>query len=95
MPTLKIERLGGFAGMGGAASHVRSCGHLDTTALSPAEKESVEKLFRSRDKSGPGLVRDGFRYKISRSTAAGDETIEVHESAVPAALAQCVKDELV
>jgi hypothetical protein len=95
MSTLNVERLGGFAGMGGMASHVRSRGELDAAALSPSEKDAVEKLFHAGGKTGAGKMCDGFRYRISRSTPVGDETIEVHESAVPAAIAKCVHDELV
>lgn len=95
MSTLKIERLGGLAGMGGTASRVRSCGQLDMAELSTPEKEGLEKLFQAGGKSNPGQTRDGFRYRISRSTSAGTETIEVHESAVPKAVVDCVRDELV
>jgi hypothetical protein len=97
MATLRVERVGGLAGMGGTNSHVRSQGQVDDDALSSDDREAIETLFRSKEKRQAKLseVRDGFRYKISRATAAGVETVEAPESAVPAILARCVKDELV
>ncbi len=68
-------------------------------ALSSAEQSAVEALFESSGKAKPApelaQVGDGFRYRISRTTAAGVEHIEAPEALVPAALSQCVKDELV
>jgi hypothetical protein len=64
-------------------------------ALSAAEQRAVEALFQSYGKAKPSQVRDGFRYRISRTTSGGVETIEAPEAVVPAALSQCVKDELV
>jgi hypothetical protein len=83
--------------MGGTNSHVRSHGQVDDDALSSDDREAIETLFRSKEKGRPKAseVRDGFRYKISRATAAGVETVEAPESAVPPILARCVKDELV
>ena len=97
MATLRVERVGGLAGFGGTHSHVRSQGQLDDEALSSDDREAIETLFRSKEKrrAKPSEVRDGFRYKISRATAAGVETVEAPESAVPPILARCVKDELV
>jgi G:T-mismatch repair DNA endonuclease (very short patch repair protein) len=40
-------------------------------------------------------MRDGFRYRISRESAAGTETIEVPEQALPVTVTGCVKDELI
>ena len=95
MATLHVERIGGLAGFGGIGSHVRSQGRIEVDALSTTEQQAVESLFQARAKAPDSPVRDGFRYKISRTTAAGTETVEAPESAVPAALARCVKDELI
>ena len=94
MPQLHVERLGGLAGFGGGG-HVRSQGQLDTDALSAQEQRAVEALFKPHGKTKASPVRDGFRYRITRDTAAGTESVEVPEEAVPSAVAQCVKDELV
>jgi hypothetical protein len=95
MAKLHVERLGGLAGFGGAGVHVRSHGEVDMAALSTAEQGAVEALFKSRGKAKPSQVCDGFRYRISRTTSRGVESIEAPEEIVPAALSQCVKDELV
>jgi hypothetical protein len=92
---LHVERIGGLAGFGGVGAHVRSHGEVDMAALSAAEQRAVEALFQSRGRAKPAPVCDGFRYRISRTTARGVENIEAPEAAVPAALSQCVKDELV
>jgi hypothetical protein len=94
MGKLHIERLGGLAGFGGAMAHIRSQGELDTEALSAEEKRSVEALFHRRGAPKHQHERDAFRYRISRTTPEGVETVEVPETAVPAVLSKCVKDEL-
>jgi hypothetical protein len=95
MAKLHVERIGGLAGFGGHGAHVRSHGEIDTTGLSAAEQHAVDRLFQSKGKSKSSQARDAFRYRISRITPAGVETVEVPQEAVPAALSQCVKDELV
>ncbi len=95
MAMLQVERIGGIAGFGAGGSHLRSQGEVDMASLSSHEQEAVEALFQSDPKTDPSKMRDGFRYKISRTTASGTETVEAAESAVPPAIAQCVKDKLV
>jgi hypothetical protein len=95
MAKLHVERIGGLAGFGGARSHVRSRGEIDTAALSAKDQQAVERLFRSRGKAKSSKARDSFRYRISRDTPEGVETVEVPEEVVPAALSQCVTDEFV
>jgi len=95
MAKLHVERIGGLAGFGGVRSHVRSHGEIDMAALSAADQRVVEELFQSHGKAKPSQARDTFRYRISRTTPAGVETIEAPEEVLPAALSRCVKDELV
>jgi emfourin len=96
MAMLQVERIGGLAGFGAGGSHLRSQGQVDMASLSAQEHEAVEALFRSDPKkTESSKMRDGFRYKISRTTPSGTETVEAAESAVPPAIAKCVKDELV
>jgi hypothetical protein len=93
---LRIERVGGLVGFGGANSRLRSRGQLDATTLSIADVKTVEALFLAGNKAtGARVVNDGFIYRITRSTAHGDETVEAPESLVPRALINCVKDELI
>ena len=95
MSKLQVERIGGFAGFGGARSHLRSHGEIDLETLSPEEQQAVESLFQSHGNTKPSQVCDGFLYRITRTTAKGVETIEVPENLVPAAIGQCVKDEII
>ena len=95
MATLHVERIGGLAGFGGTQSAIQSRGQIEVAALSAADAKAVEALFQHPGKAADSLVRDGFRYRLSRRTPAGTETIEAPESAVPATVMQCVKDELV
>jgi hypothetical protein len=95
MALLHVEKIGGLAGFGAIGAKIRSHGHLDTAAISSAEQQAVEGLFQSRDKTKPSHVRDGFRYRITRTIGSDAETIEVPEELVPRVVAQCVKDELI
>ncbi|MBS1732076.1 MAG: hypothetical protein JST02_02155 [Bacteroidetes bacterium] len=95
MAKLHIERTGGLAGFGIKGSHLRSHGEMDTDKLSRQDKKIVDELFKSKGKSTDSLTRDGFTYKITRTTSRGKETIEVAEADMPAVLTACVKDELI
>jgi hypothetical protein len=95
MAILHIEKLGGLANFGGARARIRSRGQIDTAALSPADQKAVDELFRAGSTSRSAKGADSFRFRITRTTAAGTETVEAPESHVPAALASSVKDELV
>ena len=92
MDTLKIERVGGFGGYGG--SHLKSRGEVAVADLSPADHAQIEKLFAGGDKSSAAGTADMFRYRITRKTPQGDQTIEVPGEMVPAALTSKLKDTL-
>jgi hypothetical protein len=91
---LQIERIGGFAGFGGP--HLKSRGELTLSDLSPADRQAIEVLFNDPQKAVPAHPgeADAFRYRITRQTAAGAQTIEVPSNAVPAALRDTVRDVL-
>ena len=95
MTKIQVERVGGLAGFGGARSHLRSRGEVDLEELSDDERRAVESLFASSGAAEPTPVRDGFCYRISRTTAGGIETVEAPEGEVPGVLSRCVKDEFV
>ena len=95
MAILNVERFGGLAGFGGEHSRIRSHGKLDMSTLTAEDQETVTLLFQATGKTKPKTKPDGFRYRISRKTSTGIDTIEVAESEVPAILTQCVKDELI
>jgi hypothetical protein len=91
MSKLKVERLGGLGGFGGAGSHLRSSGEIDMDELSASDRKVIENLFSAGGGGGGSHTRDGFRYRISR----GSQIIEVDEEKVPGAVRQCVRDELI
>jgi hypothetical protein len=95
MAKLRVERIGGFAGFGGAGSRLRSRGEVELTDLSASEQQAVESLFQSPANPEPSQGRDGFQYRITRTTPNGDETIVAPEEAIPATIRGSVKDEII
>jgi hypothetical protein len=95
MSMLKIEKIGGLAGMGLPGSKLKSSGEQSMSALSADDQASVEAMFRDpkAHRESPQM-RDGFRYRITRTVNGKEQTVEVPESAVPAALKACVTDKL-
>jgi hypothetical protein len=93
MGRLDVERVGGFGGFGSPGSHLRSRGQVETNDLVPADQHAIEALFDRPPKSSS--PPDAFRYRLTRQTAHGPETIEVSEEHVPPALRAKVKDEIV
>ena len=89
-----MEKLGGLAGIGLPGARLRSRGQVDPRKLSRAEQTVLDGLFESPP-AAPAQARDAFRYRITRQTEKGLQTVEVHEDAVPEALRACVVDELV
>jgi hypothetical protein len=95
MDLLKVERIGGLAGFGGFGSKIKSRGEVSLASLSDEDQATVEHLFgATSSKPKPSALRDGFCYKISRTSSKGSVTIEVPEHAVPDSIARCVKDQL-
>jgi hypothetical protein len=91
---IHVERFGGLAGFGGSATRLRSRGALSLASLPEPERRAIEELFNTGGTSAAGDTRDGFRYRITRNTAEGAETVEANAAAVPPSLHRCVKDEL-
>ncbi len=94
MGMLKVERIGGLAGYGGAGSRLKSEGSMQFAALSPDDQQQIETMFQMRMKADASQTRDGFRYRISRGGGAAGDVIEVPEDKMPAALIACVKDRI-
>lgn len=88
---IKVERVGGFAGFGGA--HLKSRGELATTELSPADLAALDALFQDETHAGAANP-DGFVYRITRDVGGSERTIEVPEHKVPEAVKNSVKDTL-
>jgi hypothetical protein len=95
MSKLKVEKIGGFAGFGGTNAHLRSTGEIDMHTLSKKDQKVVEDLFNSGIDKEATVNSDSFRYRISRPTPKGTESVEADETQIPNALKQCVRDEFV
>lgn len=93
MTQLTIERIGGLGGFGAPGSRLRSRGTLAVADLSNADKGAVEKLFDRGDSPADSKNPHGFRYRITRETSSGRQTVEAPEAEVPAALSGAVTDE--
>ena len=95
---LRVERIGGLAGFGLPGAHLRSRGEIDCAALDPGTRQALDQLFAGKRqlslRAGTSAVRDGFRYRITRGSGAAAETVEVAEAEVPAAVRDCVNDEI-
>lgn len=94
MSMVKIERSGGVGGFGGP--HLKSRGECSLADLSATDRTAVESLFASKGRVRGVIdnsqLRDGFRYRITRQTATGSETIMVEESKLPSALLASIRD---
>jgi hypothetical protein len=94
MGMLKVERIGGLAGFGGARSLLKSDGEIAFSTLSLSDQKAVDALFKAKSKAAPSPVRDGFSYRVTRGGGAAGNTILVPEDKMPAALIACVKDRI-
>ncbi|MFG6488868.1 protealysin inhibitor emfourin [Roseateles sp. BYS78W] len=95
---LDIERLGGFAGMGGPGARIRSTGSLVGHALSADERQHLAALFGGAlPAAGHPGAADGFRYRLTLHPAGGGapSSVELPESAVPERVRDSVHDELI
>jgi hypothetical protein len=88
MALLRIERLGGLAGFGGAK--LRSTGEVELDELPGDERQLIESLFAKSpvplDSGG-----DRFRYRLTLDTG---QAIELGEDMVPERLRNSVTDQL-
>lgn len=92
MGILHMERIGGVAGFGTTRSRIRSQGQVDTTSLTSAEVQAVERLFKTP--APVTATADAFTLRLTRSNEEGIHSVVVPESMVPPALLRHLKDEL-
>jgi hypothetical protein len=90
---VKIERVGGFGGFGLSGSRIQSKGEIHLTELSRSDREAIEKLFAA-DHRRTGSSPDAFRYRLTRGSTSGIQTVEVPEHQVPQVVRDCVRDRL-
>ena len=86
-----VERVGGLAGFGGP--RLKSAGEVALSALSAADRNAIEAMFRGSARAGVGQP-DGFVYRITRHSGGVTKTVEVSEERVPEAVRKCVKSTL-
>src|SRR5262249_40463912 len=88
MDEIKVEQLGGFAGFGGP--DVESSGIVSLPNLSDADRKTVDELFRRGQRGDSSVIdsrqADQFRYRLTRRTQSGTESVEALESEVPNSL---------
>lgn len=94
-PLIEVERLGGFGGFGLSGSRIRSHGKLALSKLSDGEREALDRHLQSPPGATLGPVADGFRYRLTWRAGKEVKSLELPESLVPAALRECVSDELI
>lgn len=98
MSELHIERIGGIAGVGLPGSRIRSRGRVAIEQLPAKDRDAVDRLFDSKARAfnkSASSSADAFRYRLTRSTDKGTQTVDVGEEEVPTVLVRAVKDELI
>jgi len=88
-----IERVGGIAGIGLPGSRIRSRAEIPADALSAHEAAAIDALFAGAAPRAPPTP-DALRYRITRRSARGTQTIEVPEQDVPASIRARIVDRL-
>lgn len=82
-----IERRGGLAGL------TASC-TLDSAALDPADRETLEQLLDTDEPLTADQGTDRFTYRVTRHNTAGTTTREIPESVMPPAVASVVTPDI-
>jgi len=95
MSKILIERIGGFAGFGGKNARLQSRGEIELDELSSVDRQTVERLFDSGGEPAAPNAADMFRYKLSKTTLNGIETIETGEESIPDIIRRSVRDEFI
>lgn len=87
MDKLTIERRGGFAGL-------KARGEIDAASLDEADREAIDKLFKTKGKLPASPGADRYVYTVTRETESGKKTMEIPEHLLPSAVSRAVKDTL-
>jgi hypothetical protein len=93
MSEIEVERVGGLGGFGLAGSRIQSKGRVELTKLSNEDRQAIDTLFRQAH-APVASSPDAFRYRLTRSSSSGTQTIEAAEHQVPQAVRDCVRDVL-
>lgn len=91
---IDVERLGGLAGYGMPGARLRSRGFIMAHGLSLVDQATLQELFL-HPMEALVQARDAFRYSLTRQRDNRLHTVVVAEAAVPEAILNCLRDELV
>ena len=91
--TIKVEKLGGFAGFGSSA-HLKSEGEVELDALPGPDRATLARLLARDDKDHPDSL-SRFVYRLSWREAGKIRSVDVAEDELPHSVVAAVKDKLV
>jgi hypothetical protein len=80
-----IEQMGGFVGPNGPGGHLRMRGSVAWSALSEADRATVDHLFTAK-----ASVSANFYYRLTRQVEGRIETVDALPEQVPQALVASV-----
>jgi hypothetical protein len=84
-----IEQMGGLVGANSPGGHVRMRGSVAWSALSEADRATLDRLFTSKRP-----VNANFYYRLTRQIDGGTETVDALPEQVPQALVARVQTTL-
>ena len=87
--TITIEQMGGFVGPNTPGGHIRMRGSVAWSALSEADRATIDKLFTAKTP-----VNANFYYRLSRQVDGKTETVDALPGQVPQVLVASVKTTL-
>jgi hypothetical protein len=87
--TITIEQMGGFVGPNTPGGHIRMRGSVAWSALSEADRATIDKLFTAK-----APVNANFYYRLSRQVDGRTETMDALPGQVPEVLVASVKTTL-
>jgi hypothetical protein len=92
---IRIERLGGLAGMGAPQSAMRSFADIQLDHLAPADRHALQSVLeRAPRKAAAGQRRDAFTYRITREGAPAGEAFEAQGEEIPQAVLDRIETRL-
>jgi len=86
---VSIEQMGGFVGANTPGGHVRMRGSIAWSALSDADRATIDRLFAAK-----APVNANFYYRLTRQTGGKTETVDALPDQVPQTLVARVQTTL-
>jgi hypothetical protein len=91
--SIKVEKLGGFAGFGSSA-HLRSEGEVELEKLPEPDRAKVARLLARDAKDHPSSLSQ-FVYRLSWEDGGETKSVDVGEDELPPSVVAAVKDKLI